>query len=252
MSRKVLIAGNWKMNCNACEARKLILSMKSELEALHNKADIVICPPFTSLESVYYALGQGSTISLGAQNLYFQTNGAYTGEISAEMIKEFCSYVIVGHSERRTLLGENNYDVKLKIQAALDSNLKIILCVGEDLTTRNNGTAAAYVENQLKESVQNIDSIKNIIIAYEPIWAIGSGLAASAKDAQEMASFIRRVLNDLYGKEAHNTRILYGGSVKCENIGQFLQNEDIDGALVGSASLQAHSFTDIVQEAVKQ
>ncbi|MCL2475412.1 MAG: triose-phosphate isomerase [Chloroflexi bacterium] len=252
MTRKPLVAGNWKMNGVASETRRLISLMKNELETLHNKVDIVICPPFTSLESAYYALGQSSTVVLGAQNLYFQAGGAYTGEISASMIKEFCSYVIIGHSERRTLLSESNDDINLKIQAALNSGLKVILCVGEDETARDNGTATVWVEKQLREGLKNIGNIANINITYEPIWAIGSGRAASGNDAQEMAFFIRKTLSSLYGKETQNTRILYGGSVKPENIDQFLQQADIDGALVGGASLQAQSFTDIVNKAAGQ
>lgn len=211
--------------------------------------EVVICPPFTCLYALK-AILEGSDIKLGAQNLFWKENGPYTGEISPSMLADAgCSYVIIGHSERRQIMGESDVIINRKIKAAIEAGLIPILCVGETLQERENNQAMEVVKKQLSKDLEDIFFAgKLLVIAYEPVWAIGTGLNASACDAQEMIKFIRGCLNRMYDEEvADSVRILYGGSVKEENIAEFLAEDDVDGALVGGASLQVDSFARIVR-----
>ncbi len=242
-----MLAANWKMNKTLAEseafARRFI-----PLITDCNNIEIVICPPFTALQTVKNAL-EGSQVKLGAQNMFWEEKGAYTGEISAAMLLDCgCSHVIIGHSERRQILGETDAVINWKLKAALEAGLIPILCVGETLQERENNLALELVKEQLTRDLKDIKSIESLVIAYEPVWAIGTGVNASPDDAQEMIAFIRSYLNKLYDKEtAEKVRILYGGSVKEENIALFMAEEDVDGALVGGASLSADSLAHIVR-----
>lgn len=219
-----------------------------------NQIDIVVCPPFTCLASLKQAFSV-SRVALGGQNLFWAEKGAYTGEISTAMLVDLgCEYVIVGHSERRQILGESDGNINRKVKAALDGGLIPILCVGETLQERENNLAREIVKEQLTRDLQNIKLPEpTLVVAYEPVWAIGTGVNASSDDAQEMISFIRGCLEKLYDKElAQQVRILYGGSVNEDNTSRFFAEADIDGALVGGASLQAASFAAIVRRAANE
>jgi triosephosphate isomerase len=214
-----------------------------------SETEIVICPPFISIPALRGALA-GSSIKVGAQNLFWEMKGAYTGEISPLMLVDAgCSYVILGHSERRQIMGENDTIINRKVRAALDAGIIPILCVGETLQERENHMAREVVKEQLTRDLKDISFAPGgLVIAYEPVWAIGTGVNASSDDAQDMVGFIRSCLARLYERQqAESIRILYGGSVKPENIGEFMAEEDVDGALVGGASLQAESFAGIVR-----
>jgi len=245
--RKLLIAGNWKMNKVRDEARQFVTEFLP-LVAEVQKVEVLLCPPFTCLEVMQSAL-DGSGVALGAQNMFWEAQGAFTGEISAKMLIDVgCQYVIIGHSERRHILGENNFLIRKKLAAALENGLKPILCVGETLQERENQLAMQVVQEQLKEALSGLNfPAEQLVIAYEPVWAIGTGINASCNDAQQMCQLVRKVLGTLFDKEtADRVRILYGGSVKADNIAMFLVQPDIDGALVGGASLEAASFAAIV------
>ncbi len=245
--RRLLIAGNWKMNKLQSEAREFAAQFLPRVAAVE-KVDIVICPPFTSLWVMNSALA-GSRVMLGAQNMYWEEQGAFTGEVSALMLVDAgCQYVIIGHSERRQILGENNFLVHKKIARALETGLKPILCVGETLQERENNLAMQVVQEQLQHALAGLSlESGDVAVAYEPVWAIGTGINASCNDAQEMCLFIRKMLAELYDTElAARTRILYGGSVKADNIEKFLQQPDIDGALIGGASLEPASLAAMV------
>lgn len=245
--RRLLIAGNWKMNKLQAEARQFV-SEYLPLVAGVKRVDMVLCPPYTCLGVLQPALA-GSRVMLGAQNLFWEGQGAFTGEISPAMLSDAgCRYVIVGHSERRHILGENNYLVNKKLAAALDGGLIPILCVGETLQEREKNLAMQVVQEQVRLALKGLSfAAEQLVVAYEPVWAIGTGVNASHEDAQQMCRFIRHSLADLYDQEmADRVRILYGGSVKADNIAQFLNESDIDGALVGGASLQAASLAAIV------
>lgn len=249
-----LVAANWKMNKTAKEA----VSFAKEFKKLKigKGAEVVICPPFTALQAVSRELKE-SNIGLGAQNMHFEDACAYTGEISPLMLKELgCKYVILGHSERREFFCEDDIFINKKVIAALTHGLSPILCVGEDLEQRNGGMAKDVVKNQLETCLKNINKsqIQNVIIAYEPVWAISRGdpnrKAATAEDAEEMHKFIRNILENTFGKNtAKNARIIYGGSVNPLNAKELLAMPDIDGALVGNASLNTKSFAEIVKAA---
>lgn len=229
------------------------LAFSRELLALldnHNNIEILICPPFTCLHALASSLA-GSEIKLGGQNLFWEEKGAYTGEISPLMLKDAsCTYVIIGHSERRQVMGENDASINRKIKAALDSDLIPILCVGETLQEREKDLAREIVKEQLRKGLQDIElQGREIVLAYEPVWAIGTGVNASSDDAQEMISFIRSYLAKIYDKSsADRLRILYGGSVNLENIADFIAKEDVDGALIGGASLQAGALASMVRK----
>jgi len=244
--RRFLIAGNWKMHKTIPEALDLVRELK-ELVNDVNDRDILVCPPFTALYPVSKEL-EGSNIVLGGQNMYFEEQGAFTGEISPLMLKSAgCSYVILGHSERRHIFGETDELVNKKVLSAVNHGLIPILCVGELLEERESGKTQEVVEKQVREGLKGIDGNDEFVIAYEPVWAIGTGKTATPELAEEVHFFIRRVLSDMFGSEkANSVRILYGGSVKPENAAGLLNMENIDGALVGGASLKAESFAKIV------
>jgi triosephosphate isomerase (TIM) len=245
--RKPFIAGNWKMNTNLKEAIDLVSALIPKVK--DTKVEILVCPPFTNLTEVSKII-KGTNIKLGAQNCSTEASGAFTGEISASMLKSVgCEYVIIGHSERRQYYNETDEIVNKKIKQALAAGLNIILCVGETLEQREKGITQKIVETQAKGSLNDIDkaSMQKITIAYEPVWAIGTGKTATKEQAQEVHSLIRKLLIHLYDKKISDSiRIQYGGSVKPDNIKELMAQEDIDGALVGGASLKADSFVGIV------
>jgi triosephosphate isomerase (TIM) len=251
MIRKKLIAGNWKMNKTSSDAvslaRELVLSLGTQADV-----DVVICPPFTALEAVAGAI-DGSLIKLGAQNMHFEPSGAFTGEISAPMLRAlFATHVILGHSERRTLFGETDELVNKKILAALKNQLRPILCVGESLAEREAGSTLKVVQTQTERSLDGVsrEQAPGVIVAYEPVWAIGTGKVATSEQAQEVHAFIRELLTKLFGEPAaQRMRILYGGSMKPANAPELLAQRDIDGGLIGGASLEARSFIELVKAA---
>jgi triosephosphate isomerase len=245
--RVPLIAGNWKMNTTVNEAVALVKEMRQGLDDIKG-VEKVLCPPFISLSAVKDLI-KGTSIKLGAQNLYFEERGAFTGEVSPLMLAELCEFVIIGHSERRQYFNETNEIVNKKIKSALRAGLKPILCIGERLEENVAGRTKEVVAGQLRSSLTGIDYPGGFIIAYEPVWAIGTGRAATGKQANETIGLIRRNLSELYGKEAsQDVRILYGGSVTSDNIAEFVQQPEIDGALVGGASLKANEFLSIFRQ----
>lgn len=250
---KKLIAANWKMNKAAEEAASFIREFKKMIKGETN-AEIVVCPPFTALKAVFKEL-KGSNIGLGAQNMHYESSGAFTGEISPLMLKDLgCEYVIIGHSDRREM-GETDELINKKIIAALKNNLKPILCVGETHEQRLKDETQDVLENQLIKCLQNVGEIQKVVIAYEPVWAISKGnpsqKAATKADAEEAHLFIRKLLEGIYdGKSAKETRIIYGGSMKPENAKELLSMRNIDGGLVGNASLDPKSFAEIVKSAI--
>lgn len=251
--RKPLVAGNWKMNKTVEEAGKLVSEMLPELQAVQS-VDRVLCPPFTSL-MVISAMLTDTDIGLGAQNMYWEASGAFTGEVSPGMVKDFCQYVILGHSERRAYFGETDETVNRKLKTALSVGLIPIVCIGETLSENESGRTAEVVRRQVYEGLQGItaDQAAKIVIAYEPIWAIGTGRAASGPDANGVVSaIIRPALKSMFDRDISQTiRVLYGGSVKSANAAEFFNQPDIDGALVGGASLKSDDFPKIVQAAAK-
>ena len=251
--RKPFIAGNWKMNMTISEASELVKTVLEKSRDL-TEAEIVIIPPFTALYATKKVL-QGSFIHIGAQNLFWEDSGAFTGEISSTMLKDAgCTYVVIGHSERRQYFGETNETVNKKIKSALLNKLVPIMCIGESLEEREKGETINKVEAQITEGLRNFNrkEVRRIVIAYEPLWAIGTGLTAAPSQAQEVHSFIRNKLSEKYGNETGSCAIiLYGGSVKPANALSLLKEKDIDGALVGGASLKAESFIEIIKEALK-
>jgi len=245
--RLPMIAGNWKMNTTVSEAIELVNQMRRGLDEIAN-VDKLICPPFVSLAAVRELI-KGSSIKLGAQNIYFEEKGAYTGEISPLMLADLCEFVIIGHSERRQYFNETGEIVNKKIRVALKAGLKPILCIGERLEENEAGRTKEVLTEQLRSSLAEIDYLGGLIVAYEPIWAIGTGRAATGKQANETIGFIRRSISKLYNDEiAQNIRILYGGSVTAANATEFMQQLEIDGALVGGASLKAGQFLGIVKQ----
>jgi triosephosphate isomerase len=250
--RTPLIVGNWKMNMTASEAAVFVRELVKKLPASPS-IELVIAPPFTALESVRAALSPSSPIQLGAQNLFWEDHGAYTGEISAPMLRDLgCHYVILGHSERRTLFGEQDEGIQKKLRAALRHGLRPILCIGESLAQRERGDTDRVLAQQLKGSLAGFESqaMATIAIAYEPVWAIGTGKAATPDQAVTAHSTIRDFLADTWSPAIANaTRILYGGSVTPHNIHSLLKSDQIDGALVGGACLQIDSFATIASVA---
>lgn len=242
-----MIAGNWKMNTTLAEASALVMEMKEGLERIAG-VEKVLCPPFLSLSLVKELL-QGSSIKVGAQNMYFEEQGAYTGEISPLMLCGICEYVILGHSERRQYFGETDELVNRKVKAALAEGLTPILCVGERLEEKEAERTEEVVTRQVTGALQGIESLNGMVIAYEPIWAIGTGRAATGKGANATIGIIRETVAQLYSKGiAQGIRILYGGSVTAANIAEFIGQHEIDGALVGGASLKAKEFLTIVEQ----
>ena len=245
--RKWIVAGNWKMNNTIDESVALARTVKEGTAGLKN-GEVVVAPPFTALQSVREIL-IGSTVALAAQNMYFEDKGAYTGEVSPLMLKDAgCTYVIIGHSERRKYFVESDETVNLKVKKALATGLKPIVCVGETDGERNKGVTEAVVNRQVRGALDGIDKLDDVVIAYEPVWAIGTGLVATPPQAEDVHDFIRRLLVEIYGCAAADVRILYGGSVTKDNITELIAMEDIDGALVGGASLKADGFLGIISK----
>lgn len=249
MNRLPFIAGNWKMNKTVGEALELVKALKVSLSGVEG-VEVAVAPPFTALYPVAQEL-RNSIIELAAQNLFWEEKGAYTGEVSPLMLREVgCQYVIIGHSERRQYFGETDETVNRKIRSAIRSDLKVIFCIGETLEEREGGKTFSVVERQLVEGLKGIEEemMGKIVIAYEPVWAIGTGRTASPQQAGEVHRFIREKIEKLYSKRTSETlRIQYGGSVTPENIKALMAEPGIDGALVGGASLKAETFTRIVR-----
>lgn len=249
--RKKIIAGNWKMNKTAGEAESLANAIKRELSA-ETKVDVVLCPTFTAISAVSQAIS-GSQIALGAQNMHWEAEGAYTGEISAAMLRDlYCRYVILGHSERRQYFGETDESVNKKTHAALAAGLKPIVCVGETLEEREADQIESVITTQINGGLAGLTpaQLKNVVIAYEPVWAIGTGKTASPEQAQDVHAMIRGLLATLSDKNtAESVRIQYGGSMKPGNAAELMSKPDIDGGLIGGAALDAQSFIEIVKAA---
>lgn len=248
--RKPLIAGNWKMYKTMSEAEELVKILKDRLAGIDD-VEIAVCPPAVNLVPVYNIIAD-SNIKLGAQNMYWEESGAYTGEISGPMLKEIgATYVIIGHSERREYFQESDEDVNRKVKAAFKYGLKPIICVGETLEEREAGKTMDKVKGQIKAALAGLskEQIAETVIAYEPIWAIGTGRTATAEDANEVIKVIRDLVREDFAEAADKMRIQYGGSVKPSNIEELMAQPEIDGALVGGASLDAESFVQIVEGA---
>jgi triosephosphate isomerase len=249
MTRVPLIAGNWKMHGTRAEATALVEGIKAGIGSAADR-EVLVAPPFTALETVA-KLVQGTPIRLGAQNVHEEMRGAYTGEISAGMLQDVgCTHVIIGHSERRQYFGESDAAVGRKTLRVLEHGLVPIVCVGETLQEREAGRTLAVIDRQMRDGLKGCDAaaIAGLVVAYEPVWAIGTGKVATPEQAQEVHAYIRGLLRELAGGEAAGAcRVLYGGSVKPDNIDELMRQDDIDGALVGGASLQVESFLRIVK-----
>jgi triosephosphate isomerase (TIM) len=247
--RTPLLAGNWKMYKTVGEAVELVEALVAGIDGVQGR-EVLVCPPFTALQTVSPII-DGTPIALGAQNMYYEAQGAFTGEVSPSMLKDIgCTYVILGHSERRQVFGEDDALVNRKIHAALEHGLRAIMCVGESKPQRDAGQAESIVVGQVRAGLKDISAAQmaEVVIAYEPIWAIGTGDTATPADAQAMHTAIRNTLNNLYGNDvAQSVRIQYGGSVKPDNVDELMSQTDIDGALVGGASLKAENFLRIVK-----
>jgi len=250
--RKKIVAANWKMNMTQPESAAFIKSLLREIGDMAD-VEVVIIPPFTAITKVTESLGKSQNIKVGAQNMHWERAGAFTGEISPAMLRDlFVRYVVLGHSERRTLFGETDEIVNRKVRAAHEATLRPILCVGESLTQREAGEVEKVLTTQLKGSLAGVGAkeLQETVIAYEPVWAIGTGKTATAEQAQEAHAFVRGVLAEISDEAtADKVRIQYGGSVKPDNARQLMSQPDIDGALVGGASLDPRSFAQIVQGA---
>ena len=247
--RKPFIAGNWKMNTDSASAVALAAGLAKELSSV-DTVDVAVCPPFVYLQSVAAALS-ASNVALGSQNVYFEEKGAFTGEISCAMLKDTsCAYAIIGHSERRHVMGETDAMINKKISAAISGGLLPIFCVGELLEDRQGGTTNEVVASQIKNGLEGIcaESVQAVTVAYEPVWAIGTGLTATPEQDQEVHAMIRGLLAELYGNEiAQAIRIQYGGSAKPSNTAELMAQPDVDGLLVGGASLKVEDFAAMVK-----
>lgn len=248
--RRTVIAGNWKMNKDLSEAVKLISEIKSNIAGKPENTDVIIFPPYISLETAF-TLIKNSEIKLGAQNMHHESSGAFTAEISAPMLKSVgCEYVILGHSERRSIFGETDELINIKLKKAFAEELKPVFCIGETLEQREAGTMQSVIKNQVVKGLSEIpeSDIQNLIIAYEPVWAIGTGKTATPEQAEEVHLFIRNLIAELYSAEtADNLVIQYGGSVKPSNAKSLLSQSNIDGALIGGACLNADSFVEVIK-----
>lgn len=244
--RKNLIAGNWKMYKTPSESINFVNELIKNVKNYQDR-EILICPPFTSLYPVSQVI-KNSNIKLGAQNVYFEDEGAYTGEVSPLMLKDIgVEFVICGHSERRNIFGETDEIINKKVIKVAEKGMNVILCVGEKLQEREKGETFKIVENQIKKCLKNFDKMENLVIAYEPVWAIGTGKTALPQQAEEVHIFIREMISKIYNKDiAENLIILYGGSVKPENIDSLMKEKNIDGVLVGGACLKIDSFLRII------
>jgi triosephosphate isomerase (TIM) len=252
--RKKILAANWKMNLTHIETESYVETFLNEVGEV-NDVEIVIIPSFTSIPTLAQASGNAPFIRIGAQNLHWERNGAFTGEISATMLRAlFVKYVIIGHSERRALFGETDEMVQKKVHTALEAGLRPIMCVGETLPERESGLVQKVLRRQVEKGLEGVtaDHLSEIVVAYEPVWAIGTGRTASPAQAEEVHAFLRSLLAELFDQTAADrTRIQYGGSVKPENTEELMREPNIDGALVGGASLDAHSFARIVRATEK-
>ena len=248
MTRRQLIAGNWKMNTTRAEARALAGAIVDGCS--RTDLDVALFPPFVWLSDVE-AIAEATSVAVGAQNCWSAEKGAFTGEISPVMVAELGSLVLIGHSERRQLLGESDALVRAKIDAALAATLTPVVCVGESLETRREGEAVAFVSAQIVAALadRSIDELRRIVVAYEPIWAIGTGVAATATDAQQMCAAIRSAISTFSPETASEMRLLYGGSMNAANARELLSQPDVDGGLVGGASLKADDFLGIIAAA---
>jgi len=245
--RTPLIAGNWKMNTTLAQASALVAEMRERLDRIEG-VEKVLCPPFISLAAIGELL-RGTSIKLGAQNMYFEEKGAYTGEVSPLMLSDLCDFVILGHSERRQYFAETDELVNNKVRAALKIGLTPILCLGERLEEKEAGKTEEVVTRQVRAALEGIKSPQELVIAYEPVWAIGTGKAATSHESNDTIGLLRRTVAQLYSEElAQGVRILYGGSVTASNIAGFIEQPEIDGALVGGASLKAEEFLSIVEQ----
>ncbi len=254
MSKKIVIAGNWKMNKTAAEAREFVEALKPKVKSVEpSDIVIVVCPPFTALAEAVKA-AEGSNIKVGAQNIHWEKSGAFTGEISGSMLKELgVDYVIIGHSERRQYFGETDETVNKRLKAAIDSGLIPIVCVGELLDERESGKTEKVLDKQLRGGLAGMTAaqMKNTIVAYEPVWAIGTGKTATPDMAQETHAFIRSVLCDMFGSDAASrVCIQYGGSMNPSNSGELTECDDVGGGLVGGAALDPKSFSDLIMHAL--
>jgi len=244
--RKSIIAGNWKMNKTIAESLSFVNDVKDRVK--NENVDVVICAPFIALKDLVEAT-KGTNIKIGAQNMHFEESGAYTGEVSAAMLNEIgVEYVIIGHSERRQYFNETNEAVNKKVLKALKEGLLPIVCCGETLEQREAGDTKEHCKEQIQKALKNVPKcdLEKIVIAYEPIWAIGTGKTATSEDANDVISYIRNVVRELYGNLADNVRIQYGGSVKPSNISEIMAKSDIDGALVGGASLASEDYVNLI------
>ena len=252
ISRKKLIAGNWKMNKTSADAVALVSDLVAAI-GKQNDVEVVVCPPFTALEAVGKGL-EGSTVKLGAQNMHPDASGAFTGEIAPPMLRAiFATHVILGHSERRSYFAESDEFINQKVLSALKNQLRPILCVGETLAEREGGSTLKVVQTQTERGLEGVskEQAAGIVIAYEPVWAIGTGKVATTEQEQEVHAFIRGLLTKLFTEAvAQKVRILYGGSMKPANAAELLAQKDIDGGLIGGASLEARSFADLVNAAI--
>ena len=250
ITRKKLIAGNWKMNKTSADAVALVGDLVATI-GRQTDVDVVVCPPFTSIETVAKAI-DGSTLKLGAQNMHPEASGAFTGEVSAPMLRALFATHILGHSERRAYFAETDAFINKKVLAALKNQLKPILCVGETLAERESGATLKVVQTQLEAGLDGVSKelAPSVVIAYEPVWAIGTGKVATTEQAQEVHAFIRGLLTKLFTEPvAQKVRILYGGSMKPSNAPELLAQKDIDGGLIGGAALEARSFVELVTAA---
>ena len=244
--RKPIIAGNWKMHKTIAEALEFVNEVKDRVN--NDKVEAVICAPFLQLKDLKEAT-KGTKIKVGAQNMHFETSGAFTGEVSAEMLQEIgMDYVIIGHSERRQYFNETDETVNKKVLKALEVGIDPILCVGETLEEREAGNTKDVCKVQVEKALENVskEDLAKVVIAYEPLWAIGTGKTATSEDANDVIAYIREVVANLYGELANEVRIQYGGSVKPSNVAEIMNQSDIDGALVGGASLEANDYVELV------
>lgn len=244
--RKPIIAGNWKMHKTIAEALEFVNDVKDRVD--NDKVEAVICAPFTLLKDLKQAT-KGTNIKIGAQNMHFEEKGAFTGEISPLMLKELdMDYVVIGHSERRQYFNETDETVNKKVLKALEVGIDPILCVGETLEEREAGNTKDICKVQVEKALENVskEDLAKVVIAYEPVWAIGTGKTATSEDANDVIAYIREVVANLYGELANEVRIQYGGSVKPSNVAEIMNQSDIDGALVGGASLEANDYVELV------
>ncbi|MDR0724047.1 MAG: triose-phosphate isomerase [Endomicrobium sp.] len=245
--RKPLMAGNWKLNKTISESLSFVNALKTAVSDIKD-VDILICPTFVSINAVYNEV-KNSNINVGAQDLFWEEKGAFTGEISTSLLKDAgCAYVLIGHSERRQYFGETNETVNKKIKAALSNEIVPIVCVGETLKEREENITFQVIEKQIKEALSGLgqEEVAKLVIAYEPVWAIGTGKTATPEQSQEVHSFIRKECSQIYKDVADTIRILYGGSVKPDNVAELMKQPDIDGGLVGGASLEVESFIKLI------